>query len=235
MTSKGNQLKLVAKTIRKNGPLPVQWDCGGDETPVYFGGWGTAPGNPHRDVLSALRNEIVSVLSLPNASESSNVGKGIVSLDGGSIQLCYSLVHVAYSYFDDKLPEDFQPLKKVSVPLENYWGGDCAAYLSFDFDRTESAGKSPPQWRKKIYVTPDKNEAVVETARDYLVPFLEPMVERGKVHMLDQGKLQENEFSLTGIHFDGRFDTATQTLNYDFEYSYLFAMTVDRDETVILG
>ena len=53
-----------------------------------------------------------------------------------------ALVHFAYSYFEDKLPEDFQPLKKVSVPLENYWGGDCAAYLSFDFEGTESARRS---------------------------------------------------------------------------------------------
>ena len=53
--------------------------------------------------------------------------------------------------------------------------------------------------------------------------------------MRDQDKLKENEFSLTGIRFDGRFDTATQTLNYDFEYTYLFAKTVERNETVILG
>ena len=145
-----------------------------------------------------------------------------------------ALVHFAYSYFEDKLPEDFQPLKKVSVPLENYWGGDCAAYLSFDFEGTESAGKSLPKWREKIYVTPDKSEVVVETARDYLVPFLEPLIERGRKHMRDQDELEENEFSLTGIYFDGRFDTATQTLNYDLEYNYLFAMTVDQDETVVL-
>ena len=225
------QLKLAAKAIRENGPLPVHWDCGGDETPVIFEGWAA---DAYRDSLYALRNQIVSALDLPNASESSNVGQGTVCLSGGSILLKYSLIHVAYAYYDEKLPENLRPQENVSVALENYWGGDCAAYLEFEFANLKPGDTSTPAWRKRIHVTPKKDEAQLETARDYLVPFLTPLIEAGKAHRRDRSELAIDDFGLTGFYFDGRFDTASQTLNYDFDYRYEFAIEVDQDETVVL-
>ena len=237
MESEEKQLKLVAKAIRENGPVPVSWDCGGDETPVIFEGWATGLSRQNDSLAKAfraLRDRIVSKLHLPNAGESSNVGEGTVSLDGGRIQLSYSLVHVAYGYCDEKLPKRFQPQTGVTAPLENYWGGDCAAYLCFRFDKTAAADDSSPAWRKEIYVTPNKSEAVIETARDYLVPFLTPIIAQAKEHMRDRSELAVDDFCLTGIDFDGRFDTANQILNYDLRHSYEFAITVDQSETVVL-
>jgi len=232
VTQEAKSKTFLSEAIKNNGELPVEWECGCDQTIVWFKEWGE--GNDHKEDLKAAFEftieKIVSILALPNASESVNEGGGSVFIDEkGNVSLKYSMLHVAYSYFDEKLPESLQPTEQVVISLEDYTGPNCNASVEVEYSQPGCE-----RWSEFIYFNPKLEAPHAENIRASLEKIVPPMYEAGEKYFRNREELGYEEFLIKGFYMDSNVNTKKQTLTYDLTYNYEVAIEVSKEETVEL-
>lgn len=97
------------KSVQTEGKkIVVEWDAGGDQTPVWFKIWDKTgkeieEGRKNEDYWMFLRDFIVYELGLPNAGERYHRGKGEISCENEQVYISYSAKEFTEDYEDETI------------------------------------------------------------------------------------------------------------------------------------
>lgn len=118
-------VRQLKETLDKKSDLPVTWECGRDESMIFFEGWAKekrgwlGKSNPHGEALGQLGTRMIELLDLPNAGEVMDEGQGRIFFDpiDDAIKLTYSSTCVLYDMPEDVVPELLRERENVELEI----------------------------------------------------------------------------------------------------------------------
>jgi len=226
--------KEAKKVFAKEGPMPVTWECGNDESLVNLHGWGTWKKNhPHSLLLNMLCERVVDKLELPNAGPLMDEGEGSIFYDAESneLKITYSSKCVVFEMHEDEKPRpELKDRKDVKVSLPDFNEAEFSFYSDlFDLEQIE-------EWFSRVVVKPEISDASRQNLKAALHDALEEsfFIALAKTESL-QISSPVGEIALQGFDLEGSWSPTEKTLTYTLYPSVGLLEKVTDNETAVLA
>lgn len=224
--------KEVKQVFATEGPMPVTWECGNDESLVNLHGWGEWKKNhPHMPLLNMLCERILEKLELPNAGPLMDEGEGNVFYDADTneLKITYSSKCVISEMHEDEKPrpelKDREDVK-IALPLLE------EAEFSFYGDLYDAS--QIEDWFSLVVVKPEISAASTEALKNALGEAFHSFFAAFAESTPFDAESTPGEFVLTGCDYEGSWSPTEKTLTYNFYPSVGCLAKVADNETVVL-
>ena len=227
-------VKQLKDALKTKSDLPVKWECGCDESLVYFEGWAKEKGgwfskeSPYNDALSQLRQRMIELLDLPNAGEVMDEGQGRIFLDelDGSIKLTYSSTCVVYEMPEEIMPEVLRERSDVEVQIDLEAPDFELLFLVKDYLLEDK------EVLDLIHCKPEIDHPSKTTLWNRLRPLLP---EYGSVHPLQGGIDGMESGKVVSLDVSGSWDSSQKTFKYSLYVGCEYLAHEVNERTVVLA